>query len=146
MGGNLDRPPPAGREAATYRDGWIELVWRRECQLPWFPANANRKSIPHNLQCPFKGGKTLSIHANPLYSPVRCQIMTPGSTPPARPGAPPSRSTLSTPVLPSLLSRTKFPKYLLATSLSCLTVRVSSLVLPSSSTLACSPVRRVSAG
>lgn len=62
------------------------------------------------------------------------------------PGSGASKSTCSTVLLFSTLSRNKLAKYLLATSLSCLTFTTSSFRFPSSSMLCCMLVWRVDAG
>lgn len=61
-------------------------------------------------------------------------------------GPGPSRSTLSTLLLISPLSRTRLPKYFLATSDSALTLHFSARCSASCSTLRCRPVRNLSAG
>jgi hypothetical protein len=70
----------------------------------------------------------------------------PGSKPPATPGAGPSKSTVSTPLLASADSLTRFPKYFLATSDSILTLPTSALRWARDSTDRWSPTRRLSAG
>ena len=78
--------------------------------------------------------------------PFDIQTNVPSSNPAATPGAGPSKSTSSTLDFPSLDSRTKFPKYFLATSLSLFTLTLSSLFSPSCWTDCCRPARRLSAG
>ena len=84
-------------------------------------------------------GEALSNHpsdqttiSSPLYPPGTC--------------GPLSRSTSSTFLLPSALSRIRFPKYFLATSLSLFTFNVSARCCANWTTLFSRPARRVSAG
>ena len=113
---------------------------------------AMQQSIPYTrfLHPPFSSRSSANAVQNCSTSSPTChsifQTNVPSSNPAATPGAGPSRSTSSTLDFPSLDSRTKFPKYFLATSLSLLTLTLSSLFSPSCWTDCCRPARRLSAG